>query len=239
MNGMGGDLFVLYWEAKTGKLTGLNASGYAPRGLTQFLSRQGWEAMPGSGIHSVTVPGAVDGWAKLHQRYGKLAWPRTFRSGHRLCGARLSGDGGDCGAFGPAGRLPNGCSRMRPPPGCFFATAGRRSREIYFAMPELAHANRLLASEGPRAFYRGRHRPRGFGYVARAGWNRDRGRFIIILRRMGRADFNRLPRMEGLRIASQWTGHGRSRNAQHHGNVARRARWAIHAAPRCTNGLRR
>ena len=81
MNGMGGDLFVLYWEAKTGKLTGLNASGYAPRGLDpEFLSRQGWEAMPGSGIHSVTVPGAVDGWAKLHQRYGKLAWPQLFKA---------------------------------------------------------------------------------------------------------------------------------------------------------------
>src|SRR5580704_12732340 len=55
MNGMGGDLFVLYWEAKTGKLTGLNASGPAPRGLCpEFLSRNGWDTMPTSGIHTVT-----------------------------------------------------------------------------------------------------------------------------------------------------------------------------------------
>src|SRR5216684_3648507 len=53
MDGIGGDLFVLYWEAKTGKLTGLNASGPAPHGLTpEFLARKGFEKMPGRGIHS-------------------------------------------------------------------------------------------------------------------------------------------------------------------------------------------
>src|SRR6266849_8773169 len=72
MNGVGGDLFVLYWEAATGKLTGLNASGPAPRGLSpEFLTKQGIKEMPSSGIHSLTVPGAVEGWAKIHQRYGK------------------------------------------------------------------------------------------------------------------------------------------------------------------------
>src|SRR5713226_9762140 len=55
MNGVGGDLFVLYWEAKTGELTGLNASGPAPRGLCpDFLTAQGATVMPPSGIHSVT-----------------------------------------------------------------------------------------------------------------------------------------------------------------------------------------
>lgn len=47
MCGIGGDLFVLYWEAKTGKLTGLNASGWAPKGLTPaYLSSKGIQAMP-------------------------------------------------------------------------------------------------------------------------------------------------------------------------------------------------
>src|ERR1700737_4060964 len=79
MNGIGGDLFLLYWEAKTGKLYGLNASGWAPRQLSiDFLGKQGITAMPHDGIHSVTVPGAVDGWSKAHQRFGKLPWKDLF-----------------------------------------------------------------------------------------------------------------------------------------------------------------
>src|SRR5580658_4800189 len=71
MNGMGGDLFLIYWDAKAGKLYGLNASGWAPRKLTiEFLAQHGITAMPHDGIHSVTVPGAVDGWSQAHKRFG-------------------------------------------------------------------------------------------------------------------------------------------------------------------------
>src|SRR5436853_3419501 len=81
MNGIGGDLFLLYWDAKTGKLYGLNASGWAPRGLSiDFLKKQGLTSMPHEGIHSVTVPGAVDGWSKAHQRFGRLPWKDLFTS---------------------------------------------------------------------------------------------------------------------------------------------------------------
>src|SRR5882757_8567352 len=81
MNGMGGDLFLIYWDAKTGKLYGLNASGWAPRKLTiEFLAKQGITAMPHDGIHSVTVPGVVDGWSKAHQRFGRLPWKDLFSS---------------------------------------------------------------------------------------------------------------------------------------------------------------
>ena len=80
MNGIGGDCFVIYWDAKTGKLTGLNASGPAPRGLSpDLLTKQGAKTMPNSGIHSVTVPGAVDGWARMHERFGKLPWKELFQ----------------------------------------------------------------------------------------------------------------------------------------------------------------
>jgi gamma-glutamyltranspeptidase/glutathione hydrolase len=80
MNGMGGDLFAIYWEAKTGKLYGLNASGWAPRGLTvEHLKSKGATAMPPEGIDSVTVPGAVAGWGVLHERFGKMAWKDLFQ----------------------------------------------------------------------------------------------------------------------------------------------------------------
>lgn len=71
-NGIGGDLFAIVYDAKTGKLYGLNASGWAPAGLTiEFLRNQGLRDMPSRGIQSVTVPGAVDGWQKLLDRFGK------------------------------------------------------------------------------------------------------------------------------------------------------------------------
>jgi gamma-glutamyltranspeptidase/glutathione hydrolase len=79
MNGMGGDLFAIYWEAKTGKLYGLNASGWAPRGLTiEHLNAKGAISMPPAGIDSVTVPGAAAGWQALHQRFGRMAWKDLF-----------------------------------------------------------------------------------------------------------------------------------------------------------------
>src|SRR5215472_1970362 len=71
MNGIGGDLFVLYYEAKTGKTYGLNSGGWAPTGLTaQFLKAKDITRMPQNGIYSVTVPGAVAGWDALRTRFG-------------------------------------------------------------------------------------------------------------------------------------------------------------------------
>jgi gamma-glutamyltranspeptidase/glutathione hydrolase len=93
-NGIGGDLFVIVYEAKTGKLYGLNASGWAPAALTpEFLRGKGLTAMPGSGIHSVTVPGAVDGWDKLLKRFGRKKLPEVLAPAIR-CGNASAGKRG-------------------------------------------------------------------------------------------------------------------------------------------------
>ena len=151
--GIGGDLFVIYYEARTGKLTGINASGWAPQGLTiELLKSMGNATMPLLGIQTVTVPGCVDGWAKLHQKFGKLPWKDVFapaiyyaKNGYPVTeiihetwheeAAKLAKD--------PNGRrvyLKNGES---PKLGELFRN------------PELGAAMELIANQGPAAFYKG------------------------------------------------------------------------------------
>ncbi len=77
--GIGGDLFAIVWDAKTGKLHGLNASGRAPKAATiaHFRGR-GLSAVPTKGPLSWSVPGCVDGWAVLHDRFGKKTFAEVL-----------------------------------------------------------------------------------------------------------------------------------------------------------------
>ena len=71
--GIGGDLFAIVWDAEKGELTGLNASGRSPESLTlQHFRDLGLKGIPYLGPLTVSVPGAVDGWYELHERYGRL-----------------------------------------------------------------------------------------------------------------------------------------------------------------------
>jgi gamma-glutamyltranspeptidase/glutathione hydrolase len=71
-NGMGGDLFAIIYDAKEKKLYGLNASGYAPaKASSDLLRAKGYIEMPQRGIYSVDVPGVVDGWQKMMDRFGR------------------------------------------------------------------------------------------------------------------------------------------------------------------------
>jgi gamma-glutamyltranspeptidase/glutathione hydrolase len=151
--GIGGDLFVIYYEAKTGRLTGINASGWAPKALTiDFLKNQGNTKMPELGIHAVTVPGCVDGWAKLHQRFGKLPWKDVFapaiyyaKNGFPVSEIihetwheeqkKLANDVGGRRVYLRNGETPK---------------LGEMARN-----PELGAAMELIATQGPSAFYKG------------------------------------------------------------------------------------
>ncbi len=157
MNGIGGDLFVLYREAKTGKLTGLNASGPAPRGLSlELLAAAGMHVMPESGIHTVTVPGAVGGWASMHERFGRLPWARLFDSAAAYAkrGFPVSEIVQELWAApSTVGRLHASAEAAR-----VFLPEGLPPRQQgdLFRNSDLAHAYEALADEGARAFYEGR-----------------------------------------------------------------------------------
>jgi gamma-glutamyltranspeptidase/glutathione hydrolase len=79
-NGIGGDLFVILWDAKTKKLYGLNASGPSPQNISiEYFTAKKLEKIPSYGPLPVSVPGAVDGWIKLHERFGKLPFEELFK----------------------------------------------------------------------------------------------------------------------------------------------------------------
>ncbi len=153
MNGIGGDLFAIYWDAKTGKLYGLNSSGWAPQGLTPaHLKARDVTKMPYQGIDAVTVPGAVAGWNALHERFGKAPWKDLLQP------AIFYADKGY-----PVPELISGFWAEAPQ---IFANDAEGQR-VYllngkppavgqvFRNPDLAKALRLIAESGASAFYRG------------------------------------------------------------------------------------
>lgn len=72
-NGIGGDLFAIVWDADSKRLYGLNGSGRSPKGLTrEWFIENGYDSIPAYGPLPVSVPGTVDGWFELHERFGKL-----------------------------------------------------------------------------------------------------------------------------------------------------------------------
>jgi len=154
-NGLGGDLFVLYWDAKTGKLTGLNASGPAPRGLSpEFLAKQGVKSMPQIGIHTVTVPGAVNGWANIHQRFGKLPWKDLFQPAIAYAEQGFPVTEAIQEAWSTQAALQR--LRSQEDTTHLFLPGGKPPQEgDLFRNPEMAHSLRILADKGPDAFYKG------------------------------------------------------------------------------------
>ncbi len=153
--GIGGDLFVQVWNPGSRRLEGWNASGRSSltASLEEMRLRAGGGRLPAHGALTVTVPGCVEGWARLHDRYGRLPWRRLLepaieaaRRGFELTPviagewARnlevLSAFPSALALFAPPG--------FRPEPGARFRN------------PRLSDDLEEIAREGARAFYQGR-----------------------------------------------------------------------------------
>jgi gamma-glutamyltranspeptidase/glutathione hydrolase len=152
--GIGGDLFALVWSAREKKLYALNSAGWAPAEWTPqfFTGRLGVKSVPGSGVNSITVPGAVSGYDALLKRFGTMTFKETFERA-----ARIAEDG-----WGQAERrhadLRNAVNGLRADADSRqLFLEGDRAPELYSIIrnPALAKALRLLQKEGRDAFYRG------------------------------------------------------------------------------------
>lgn len=152
--GIGGDLFAIVWDAKSGRLHGLNASGKAPAAATvEWFRQRGHGEVPLKGALSWSIPGCVDGWEALRKRFGRKSLaallrpsieyaergypvPEVIAGYWRSAERALARDPAAAAAYLPGGRAP-------------------RAGEI-FRNARLAATYRDLARKGRHGFYRGR-----------------------------------------------------------------------------------
>ena len=152
-SGIGGDIFVILWDAKTQKLYGLNGSGRSPKSLQlTYFKENGFQKIPSFGPLPVSVPGCVDGWFTMHQRFGKMKMDQILapaisyaRNGFPVSelisyymntsAKRLSKYKGFSETYMPNGKMP-------------------QTGDI-FKNPYLANTYEKLAKKGRDAFYKG------------------------------------------------------------------------------------
>lgn len=160
--GIGGDLFVLYWDAKTAKLYGLNASGRAPQNLAlEDFTSQNLTQVPTTGPLSWTVPGCVDGWEELRGKFGvktlaELLAPAIRHAEEGFPVTEIIA--GEWAAAAPA-------LATTPESAQTWLVSGERAPRVGEIMrnPRLAATYKLIAIGGRDAFYKG---PIAAGIVA-------------------------------------------------------------------------
>ena len=153
MSGLGGDMFAQVWDPKTGKVEALNASGRAGSEATlDFFRSKGVSKLEDRGpLAAITVPGVVDGWWQLHQRYGRLPWKALFE--HAIDHA---------GGFALSEKFADFIARYRSTLEPYESTAsiylpgGKPARPgSVLRQPDLARSLTIIAEKGVDGFYRG------------------------------------------------------------------------------------
>ncbi len=151
-NGIGGDLFAIIWDAKTEKLYGLNASGRSPKSLTlEYFKDQGYSSIPPYGPLPVSVPGCVDGWFEMHERFGTLDMTKVL--GPAITYAREGFPVSELIAYYMARS-----TRLMQYPGfeeTYMPGGKTPAKGEIFKNPYLANTLEKIAEGGRDAFYRG------------------------------------------------------------------------------------
>lgn len=152
-NGLGGDIFAIIWDAESKQLYGLNGSGRSPYNMSLAdLKAKGLNKIPLFGPLSISVPGCVDGWYEMHERFGKMKMDEILQSAinyaengfpvseiiaddWKKSAERLSDQKGFQTVFAPQGQAP--------------------MKGDIFYNPALANTLKVIAREGKAAFYEG------------------------------------------------------------------------------------
>ena len=155
--GIGGDLFAIVWDAKEGKLHGYNGSGRSPKSLTleklkEELADQGLTEIPAHGTLPISVPGCVDGWISLHEKFGRLPLEQVLEPAIRH--ARQGFPVSQVIAY----YWQASARRLQPQPGFMetFTRDGKAPVEgELWRNPDLARSYEKIAKEGRAGFYEG------------------------------------------------------------------------------------
>jgi gamma-glutamyltranspeptidase/glutathione hydrolase len=159
-NGIGGDLYAMLWDPGASRVVGIAGSGRSPRGLSFGTARSRTKkgVLPAYGAVTVTVPGTVDAWWRLHQRYGKLRWAELFEPAIAYAegGVPLS----PVVAYYMNRAMANfaapdrGIEEIANAQATYASGDRARAGEI-FRNPDLARTYRAIAQGGRDAFYEG------------------------------------------------------------------------------------
>jgi gamma-glutamyltranspeptidase/glutathione hydrolase len=162
-NGIGGDLFAIIYDQKTGQLYGINGSGRSPMGQTLAQLREkldGAEALPPVGPLPVTIPGTVDAWFTMHQRFGRLPMSdvlaptvRYAREGHPVAPVVAMYLDRNLRSFEQ--RSQAGAFDFTNARETWFAEGDAPEAAEIFRNPDLANTLETLGREGRDAFYEG------------------------------------------------------------------------------------
>jgi gamma-glutamyltranspeptidase/glutathione hydrolase len=174
-NGIGGDLFAIVWDPKTQQLHGLNASGRSPQGrsLAELVAKlDGSKTIPPLGHLPVTVPGAVDGWFELHERFGRLPMQQVLAPAIRYAREGFPVSPVIAYYFNRAEKSFNRRAAQIQEFGnaksTYFTPRAPKAGET-FRNPDLASTYQALADDGREAFYRGELAKIIAAYMARIG----------------------------------------------------------------------
>lgn len=174
-NGIGGDLFAIVWDPKTQRLHGLNASGRSPQGrsLAELVAKlDGSKTIPPLGHLPVTVPGAVDGWFELHERFGRLPMQQVLAPAIRYAREGFPVSPVIAYYFNRAEKSFNRraaqIQEFDNAKSTYFTPRAPKAGET-FRNPDLASTYQALADDGREAFYRGELAKIMAAYMARIG----------------------------------------------------------------------
>ncbi len=153
VNGIGGDLYAIVWDAKTKKLYGINGSGRSPKSLTLAeFKKRGLTHIPSTGPLPISVPGCVDAWFELSKKFGTMPMSKVLEKAvsYARNGFPVHGELASALARVPAnyGKFPNVAQHYYP--------SGKVPAEgDVFKNPNLANTLERIGKEGRDVFYKG------------------------------------------------------------------------------------